>query len=351
MTFSIIVPVHNSEKYIDEMMKSAVAAVENAGVDSEVVLIENGSTDSSVDICDNYERQYPFVRTYHYGAIGAFEARREGIRKAEGNWLIFVDSDDVLCADAVEKLQEGIKQVQAGNESFDILVYNAASLKDDSARLFSFPFNEGKVYAGKDKEIFYEVMCRNDSLNALWNKCIRADLARRVVENGTKEKLNHGEDLIQTAAFIDTAAGIKYIDEILYLYRENENGLTSGYHPDLLVEQDKAWKKFDEYAAKWFGDKFTKVIDARKSLTCSICVKNIIYSLQPMGVKNSGLKEIMNSEFYSKYAMKELPEWAPEEDVFVHRLQTSDKPFKSLYLSGLKYGIKARIKRIIKNGL
>ncbi len=343
MTFSVIVPVYNAEKYIKEMLDSVVCQLRN-GIETEILLIENGSTDSSGEICDDYASRYPGVHSYHYGSIGAYGARREGIQKASGEWLVFVDADDVLTTDALSCIYGAL------SSDIDILLYNAGFTNDPGKKKFSFPLNENKVYSGDDKKALYEIMCRNDSLNALWNKCVRTEIARKSIDIDAGF-LNHGEDLIQTAAFLDNAGGIKYLDKVLYLYRVNSEGLTGGYHPDQLSDQEHAWECFDGYAKKWFGDEFTAVIDERKALTCSIAVKNIIYSEIPFGEQKNVLRDVMNSDFYHKYALHDLPNWAPEEDVFVHELQMAPNPFNGLIWSGVKSSIKKKVKRILKNGL
>ena len=75
MIFSVIVPVHNAEKYIKELMDCIIPQLGKSGMDAELILIENGSTDNSPAICDEYAAGSPFVFCYHYGKIGAYAAR------------------------------------------------------------------------------------------------------------------------------------------------------------------------------------------------------------------------------------------------------------------------------------
>ncbi len=350
MTFSIIVPVHNGEKYIDDMMDPIIAQLDQ-DIDLEVLLVENGSTDNSPKICDEYARSYPFIKAFHYGPIGAYSARREGIKNAKGQWLIFVDVDDCLTGAALSKIERAIVQNRKNARELDMVLYNAAYLDDKEKRKFSFPLEEGKIYKGDDKRIFYEIMCKNDSLNALWNKCITRELALSAISVNEQDNLNHGEDLLQTAAFIDKAKEIVYVDEILYYYRRNNEGLTAGYHPDYITHQERAWEAFADYSEKWVGDCFNSYINARKSLTCTIAVINIIYSNVPLSEIKEKLKWLMDQKFYNEFAELDLPAWAPEEDVYVHKLQKASDPYLRLMMSATKRRLKTRIKRILKHGL
>ena len=350
MIFSVIVPVHNGAKYIEDMMKPVIARI-GKGIDFEVLLIENGSTDDTAAICDEYASKYPEVKSFHYGPIGAYGARREGIKNAQGRWLIFADADDAVSEEAISVLSDVITEDYKDCDDLDIVLYNAAYLDDKDKRKFSFPIEQGKVYRGEDKKPFYEIMCKNDSLNALWNKCVRREVAQDCIKDGDEDVLNHGEDLLQTAAFIDKARAIVYVDRILYYYRRNSEGLTGGYHPEYLPDQERAWEAFSRYTKEWVGDSLDGCIDARKALTCTIAVKSLIYSGEPVSKVKEKLKEILSGDFYNKYANLELPLWAPEEDVFVHNIQESGNPYKKLILAAIKYRIKTKIKRILKNGL
>ena len=352
MTFSIIVPVHNAEKYIDETLASLDRQRSEASDYSfEVVLIENGSTDNSLQICDDFADNHSYTRSLHYGLIGAYEARREGIRQATGDWLLFVDADDILVDGALKIICDSLKELILQEADLEMLFYNAADTKSPDIRILSFPFEAGCIYKGQEKAQFYEVMCRNDSLNALWNKCVKRDMAYRCLDRNKVGVLSYGEDLLQTAAFLDEAKAISYIDRINYLYRDNCSGLTSSYNSNMLPNQKIAWGEFDKYADKWFGDKYKAIIDERKALTCSIVVKRIIYSNMPAKRMKSLLKEILSDPFIVKYGRGKLPDWAPEEDVFVHGLICDKNPYKVLLYSGIKSGAKAKIKRLLKHGL
>ncbi|WP_408069960.1 glycosyltransferase family 2 protein [Butyrivibrio sp. JL13D10] len=375
MKFSVIIPVHNAEKYIREAMDSVLAQELPSDVQMEVLLIENGSGDRSAAICDEYAEaasarnaqikttkiknaqiksdqiKSAQIKSVHMGKASAYEARQEGVRISTGDWIVFMDADDKVVPCLIDTLNNEIKKYSAEGKAVDVILYNAAELDTPDKKMFGFPFEEGVAYGRDNRQDFHRLMCCGDSLNAMWNKCIKRDLSMEsCVLDG--RRLNHGEDLLQTAAIIDRAKGIAYLDRILYLYRINEEGLTGSYHEEFMDNQAGAWEAFDNYAGKWCGDKYSDIISRRKTLTCTIGMKKLIYSGLSIREIKKKLRTMVLSDFYKKYAKGELPDWAPEEDVFVHGLQVSANAEKSLMRSCLKHKLKSYIKaRIRKNGI
>ncbi|KAG4101415.1 hypothetical protein H8356DRAFT_1654705 [Neocallimastix lanati (nom. inval.)] len=99
---SIIIPVYNSEKYIDRSLQSALNQTLE---DIEVICIDDASQDSSLKILRNYEQLDPRVRVYHFKKNkGASQARNKGIKLAKGKFIGFIDSDDYVDKEFYENL-------------------------------------------------------------------------------------------------------------------------------------------------------------------------------------------------------------------------------------------------------
>lgn len=88
---SVIVPVYNTEKYLDRCIQSVLA---QTYTNWELLLIDDGSTDSSGAICDKYAEQDSRIKVFHKENGGASSARNLGLDNAKGEWITFVDSDD-----------------------------------------------------------------------------------------------------------------------------------------------------------------------------------------------------------------------------------------------------------------
>lgn len=99
--YSIVVPVFNVEKYLDECVKSVLAQTFS---DFELLLINDGSTDRSGDICDRYASEDVRVRVFHKRNGGVSSARNLGTREAKGHLIVYLDSDDLLKSRFLEKI-------------------------------------------------------------------------------------------------------------------------------------------------------------------------------------------------------------------------------------------------------
>lgn len=91
---SIIIPVYNAEKYLEQCMKSVI----NKSFEEqyEVILVDDGSTDGSSKICRRYSEQKNFVKYFYKKNGGPSSARNYGIQKSRGEFIVFIDSDDCV---------------------------------------------------------------------------------------------------------------------------------------------------------------------------------------------------------------------------------------------------------------
>lgn len=115
--FSIVVPVYNVEKYLERCVLSLVGQNYEG---CEILLIDDGSTDGSGAMCDRYAGEYPNVRAYHKKNGGLSSARNYGIERAEGEYLLFADSDDYVERSMCRKLEHRLRECpDADVVSFD----------------------------------------------------------------------------------------------------------------------------------------------------------------------------------------------------------------------------------------
>ncbi|MBO4457957.1 MAG: glycosyltransferase family 2 protein [Butyrivibrio sp.] len=343
MIFSIIVPVCNGEKYIREAVDSALAQQVNSEDMFEIILSENGSSDGTPAICDEYAASNETVSVIHKGKIGLYQARQEGIKVSKGDYILALDADDKLVPGMLHKLADSIRDYEKKGQTPKLIFYNATELGGANKKLRDFSFERGKLYSGEDKIAFKELVLKGDYLNAMWIKCIHKSIALIDIE---RIGLNYGEDLLQTAEYIDRAEAIVYIDEILYYYRRNEESLTASYNRAFLDNQKIVWGEIDRIGEKWGLDDLVEIVDKRKSLTCAIAVAKIIYSGLSYKQKKSKLSELFSEDFYKRYFEISLPDGAPEEDVHVHALMTADCG-KELYREAFVNTIKTAIKKTI----
>lgn len=126
MLLSIIIPVYQVEKYIDECLKSVIKALK--GEDNiEVLLLDDGSKDGSALICKQFEQEYSFIRYFYSENCGVSKTRNKGLLLAKGKYVTFLDADDLLSIDFIDEI---IKKINITN--FDLCVFEYEDFCEDN---------------------------------------------------------------------------------------------------------------------------------------------------------------------------------------------------------------------------
>lgn len=144
--FSIIVPVHNVEAYVDYCIKSIIS---QSFSEFELILVVNASGDGSYKICKNWEEKDSRIHVIYTEVPGVSHARNLGLKESKGEWIIFVDADDYLFHNAcnygaflqTKALSEFINE-QCEREVYIVDYKNKSIINDYSVRNV-FNFNQG----------------------------------------------------------------------------------------------------------------------------------------------------------------------------------------------------------------
>lgn len=108
MKFSVIIPVYNVEKYLSTCIESILG---QNFKDFEVILVDDGSTDNSGNICDEIAQKYcDFIRVIHKENGGLSSARNAGLKVAEGEYIVFVDSDDYIDCESLSRVNSVLEK-------------------------------------------------------------------------------------------------------------------------------------------------------------------------------------------------------------------------------------------------
>ena len=107
---SVIVPIYNTELYLKRCLDSIIKQTYK---NLEIILVDDGSTDNSLKICNEYKAKDKRIKVYHKKNEGLSSTRNYGMKKACGNYLFFIDSDDFMSLDIIEFLYNSLKENQA----------------------------------------------------------------------------------------------------------------------------------------------------------------------------------------------------------------------------------------------
>ncbi|MGB3758607.1 MAG: glycosyltransferase family 2 protein [Rivularia sp. (in: cyanobacteria)] len=233
---SVIIPVYNAEKYVADAIKSVLSQTyENI----EILIIDDGSPDKSIEVCHNFkDPRIQIIRQKNRGLAGA---RNTGIRHAQGDYLAFLDADDIWLPEKLEKhvlhlensSKVGISFSRSAfiNESGkDLNIYQMGKLTDikPSELLYFNPLGNGSSGVFR-KEVFEEISFTDDFSGVY--ECCYFDTSFIMYEDI--------ECWIRIA--IKTSWQFEGIPEALTLYRVNPQGLSSNF----LAGIDY-WEKLDE---------------------------------------------------------------------------------------------------------
>ena len=103
---SVIVPIFKVEDYLNRCVESLIAQTYH---NLEIILVDDGSTDTCPQLCDEWAEKDKRIKVIHKKNGGLSDARNAGIRAAEGEYILFVDSDDWVCADYAESLYRAVE--------------------------------------------------------------------------------------------------------------------------------------------------------------------------------------------------------------------------------------------------
>lgn len=242
---SIILPVYNVEKYIGNCLDSILK--QNCdGV--EIILVDDGSPDGAGKICDDYKARYETMVVLHKPNMGSYQARVDGIKLASGEYLWFVDSDDWLMEDSIDKLKKLIE----GSNHADMLIFSFCC-NGDINNASDVPLKEG-VYREQNINKIKESLIKNSSINSVWRKCIKRELANNNPEIVDIANYLFGEDAYLTSCFLDKAESVYVSDEVLYAYRDNSSSMTHIYNRTRYQQEKITIGKLEYFAEKWDAD-------------------------------------------------------------------------------------------------
>lgn len=234
---SVIMPIYNSEKYIDTAIKSVQA---QSYKNFELLLIDDGSTDKSGEIGRRYQNSDARVKYIYKDNGGVCSARNLGISIAQGEYISFIDNDDEydpkylsLLTSIAERYQSDI--IKCGRRN--ILI--TPELKVIKTQECGFP--DTKHYSYKEFMQQYECIKKDGSFNSVWNGLYKASFIKdqKLIFD---EEIRHGnEDMIFNYQALKCKPDICVLKDVLYVhYYRMSHSTSSKYYADQVTDRLKA---------------------------------------------------------------------------------------------------------------
>lgn len=309
---SVIVPVYNSEDYLDKCVESILAQSYN---NLELILVDDGSTDTSGNMCDFYAKKHFNIKAIHSKNTGPGAARNVGIDVSRGDYISFVDADDYIEKDMYEKM------VAEGEKTCcEVVICDYFQDYEDENRreLVSFDI---PAYKSLDenaiKQYIVPQMLNCGENGGLCNKIYRSDFLKRLKLQGISidTSLDYGEDHFFLMEMFVLIKKIIYIKEPFYHYVHRKNSSLTKKKRDLSEQLKIAYnfysnrlvfaKNFDantEELEKAYFNKLIKIyLYNMQNIDEKLFEKYLFYELQKKyGIKNIKFKTFIISFFIKR---------------------------------------------------
>lgn len=222
---SVIVPIYNVEKQLKRCIESLINQKKN---NIEIILVNDGSTDNSGEIAKQYAKKYSDKIVYYDKENGGLsDARNFGIKKANGKYISFVDSDDYIDLNLYKDLEKYIK------EDYDLVKFKIIRVDENCNKIDE---NNNPVFYDKTGEEAFDILYKQDKMtDVAWAYIYKKDFF--INNKFMYSKGMYHEDFGLTSLIILKAKKVASTDIIGYYYVQTSKSITRG-NPKTLYDRN-----------------------------------------------------------------------------------------------------------------
>ncbi|MFH0385485.1 glycosyltransferase [Streptococcus suis] len=285
MKFSIIIPVYNVEAYLEKCLDSILSSKYSAE-DYEILLINDGSTDLSEKICESYSQQYSQIRYFSFQNQGVAKTRNFGINNSEGEFIIFIDSDDFVTEEMFEIASASILDVP------DVVLLSYFATKPNYRDFIERNIAQDGLM---DAKSVYGEFIRLYSGGFIYFSHTKIYNRKFLLENDLLfPTLTVSEDTVFNFKVLEKAKTFFFQSRPYYCYvTDRPNSVMSEYTPKRIEGQLFEWEllkdlllKIDKYDAKFVDNRLAKIFYG--------CSDSIVKSSQNLTWKKEQLEQLLN---------------------------------------------------------
>ena len=234
---SVIVPIYNDDKYLHECLDSLI---NQTFEDIEIICVNDGSTDGSLDILKQYESEDSRIKVISQENKGVGAARNVGIKKASGEYIYFIDSDDYLDETGLEEMYGMSKEMD-----LDLLIFKLIAFDDESGER-NYNYSDMPFLLDIGKDVFSYTDFKKDLFKVdvtVYTKFFRSELIK-------DKRFLEGLIFEDNAFYFDyifDAKRIHFHDKCMHYRRIRKNSLitsASHNHTNLIEVYEKIYQKF-----------------------------------------------------------------------------------------------------------
>lgn len=287
---SVIIPIYNVEQFLPLCLESVINQTYQ---NLEIILVNDGSTDSCPQICNDYASRDSLIKVVHQKNGGLSAARNAGLQIATGEFISFVDSDDLLSLDFYHILLNTLLENDA-----DIVECEFQKFVNENQIICSKKESENLMHVFEGEKII-EALFKGPLHVMVWNKIYKLKLVR-----GMLFPLNRiSEDVFWTYKVYGEATKTVKIDKELYFYRHRENSIMATKYSIKRLDSLDAYEEKIDY----LKEKFPNLVEDVRKAYCFLLIDNYIqlkrnHEIDPDKFhRNIILEKIMNYNHFTEF--------------------------------------------------
>ena len=312
---SVVVPVYNVYSYLEECIESIC---DQTYTDLEIILVDDGSTDNSGDICDKYAKKDSRIKVIHQENLGLSAARNSGIEEANGEFLMFVDSDDRIHPMMAQALYDAVLQNNAELAICSHRTFQGAEEKNLSPRKVEkytpviLPGREcvRRIYSAENSP--RQIV----DMTVAWNKLYRKSMFSHL--RYPFGRLH--EDEFLTYKILYPLKKCVYLDAPLYEYRIREGSIMKNKSVDRLQDKMEAFEEKCSYFERVNDQEL--YLETLRRYETSIAELILFLEKNPVG---NDLLHKLNGRFKLVYKEKIAPSGIPSRHKMKYLLFMGNK--------------------------
>ena len=300
---SVILPIYNVEPYLERCLRSLQAQTFS---DFEAILVDDGSPDGCGAVIDRFSREDARFVPLHQANGGVGKARNEGIARASGRFIAFVDPDDFVGPNYLKHMVDAQKKNDA-----DMVLARYVSLSERTMRqVWNVPHVPPVFVSRADFCAALPELYGKNRIGTLYAKLFKRALLEDL---RYREKIKMRGDVIFVTEILERAMTLEIIDDSDYFYvRYAVRGITKQVDPDLFlthIEVNRAIRERMETCG-WMSEAMARMIDKRYVDAARLCVASIRSGPWTLEEKGAYVDRILaNPEF--RAAMERLKDGYP----------------------------------------
>lgn len=216
--FSFIIPAYNSEKYIEKCIISIISQnIENY----EIIVINDGSSDNTLSIVEKIKKEHSEIHIINQKNYGVSYSRNVGLKKAIGDYILFVDSDDFIEKDSLSDIEKIIQKYH----NPDIIKFSYYLINKYNKKLYNYSVTRNAIIEKKDYiEKIYPHIIDTFDLSGVCSTLFSKKIIKNLYFNS---KIKYGEDMLFMNQALKNSDTIVFSDITMYNYYENINSATN----------------------------------------------------------------------------------------------------------------------------